>query len=124
MPVVRQRAVRKRVPRTRSAGTMTEAQFWAFLRSLLRYGVMRKWRPIGVVKRKARRAYHGSNRKRKWEYQCKKCRKWFADKEVQVDHIVPAGKLTSFEDLSGFARRLFCEAEGLQVLCKQCHLRK
>jgi len=46
-------------------------------------------------------------------------------KEIQVDHVEPCGSLKTFEDLPGFVRRLFCEADGLQVLCKaNCHRRK
>lgn len=42
-------------------------------------------------------------------------------KEIHVDHINPCGKLTSIADVSGFVERLFCEPEGLRVLCEQCH---
>jgi 5-methylcytosine-specific restriction endonuclease McrA len=45
-------------------------------------------------------------------------------KETQVDHIVPAGKLSSYKDIAGFAERLFCEADGMQVLCTECHQKK
>jgi hypothetical protein len=42
-------------------------------------------------------------------------------KETQVDHIVECGSLRRFEDLPGFTERLFCEKEGLQILCRRCH---
>lgn len=42
-------------------------------------------------------------------------------KDVQVDHIIPAGSLQSTDDLKGFVERLFCSIDGLQVLCKPCH---
>jgi 5-methylcytosine-specific restriction endonuclease McrA len=45
-------------------------------------------------------------------------------KETQVDHIVPAGKLSSYKDIAGFCKRLFCEADGMQVLCVDCHQKK
>lgn len=35
-----------------------------------------------------------------------------------VDHIFPCGKLEG--DIEGFCLRLFCDASGLQVLCKEC----
>lgn len=38
-----------------------------------------------------------------------------------VDHINPCGTLKSFEDVRGFVERLFCEAEGLRLLCEECH---
>jgi hypothetical protein len=46
------------------------------------------------------------------------------DKEVSVDHIIPAGSLRSFSDLPQFVEILFCEADNLQVLCHACHGRK
>lgn len=61
----------------------------------------------------------------KWEYQCAKCKKWFADKDIQADHKQPAGTLRTFADLPGFAERLFCEVDGYEMLCKKkCHLQK
>ena len=48
-------AVRKpRVPRTRNAGTMTEAAFWSMIRSALRQK-SRWWKPIAECKKLARR---------------------------------------------------------------------
>lgn len=49
------------------------------------------------------------------------CKEWFPNKETEVDHIVPAGSLRSFEDLPGFVERLFCSKDGLRLLCKTCH---
>jgi hypothetical protein len=53
------------------------------------------------------------------------CKKWFKDKEVEVDHIVACGSLKEYSDLPGFIQRLFCEPEDLQILCKDvCHKKK
>jgi hypothetical protein len=38
-----------------------------------------------------------------------------------VDHIVDVGSLKSFEDLGEWTKRLFCETDGLRVLCTACH---
>ena len=111
---------RKLVPRTRAGGTMTEAQFWAFLRSNLRLA-SRKWAPRKKVEIAARRPSQSDNKKLKWEYQCSRCGGWFPHKETAVDHIVPAGTLLSFADVAGFVERLFCEPNGLVVLCERCH---
>ena len=40
---------------------------------------------------------------------------------MSVDHKEPIGKLTTWDE---FIKRLFCEKENLQALCKQCHLIK
>lgn len=59
--------------------------------------------------------------KRRYEAKCAACKKWHVQKDIQVDHIVPAGSLKSYDDLPMFVRRLFCEAENLQLMCKPCH---
>ena len=110
-------------PKTRNNGTMTEAAFWSFIRSSLRRRTI-VWKPINEVKKEARRPYVGENKRRKWEYQCASCKGYFSDKEIQVDHKIEAGSLRSGKDLEGFVERLFCEKEGLQVLCRNCHLEK
>jgi len=113
-----------KVPKTRNHGTMTEAAFWSFIRSALRQK-SRWFKPISEAKRLARRKYRGSNRRQKWEYQCAECKNWFSDKEIAVDHIVECGSLSCAEDLPVFVERLFCEVEGLQILCKDgCHKKK
>lgn len=109
-----------RVPKTRNANTMTEAQFYSMLRSALR-GKSRFWKPILNCKLKARRVYKGSNKKQRWEYKCAECEEWFMEKEISVDHIIPAGSLQSLNDLPGFTERLFIEDDGLQCLCGKCH---
>ena len=72
----------------------------------------------------ARVPYTGPDKRRKWSYQCSQCKKLFKGTEVQVDHIEPCGSLKSFDDLAGFAERLFVETDGLQVLCSKCHKEK
>lgn len=54
-------------------------------------------------------------------YLCASCHQTFPQKEVQVDHITPAGTLKCFDDLPAFVERLFCGPDGLQVMCKECH---
>ena len=110
-------------PKPRNAGTMTEAGFWAFIRSSLRQR-SRFWKPILLAKDKVKRKYEGQNKKQKYEYQCNHCKKWYAAKNVNVDHVVPAGELNCAADLPGFVERLFIEEHGLQVLCLSCHDKK
>jgi 5-methylcytosine-specific restriction endonuclease McrA len=107
-------------PKTRNAGTMTEAAFWSFIRSALRQK-SRWWKPIAQAKQKAKRAYKGPLKRQKFEYQCAECLNWFPDKKINVDHRIPAGTLRCANDLPGFVERLFCEVDNLQVLCSECH---
>jgi 5-methylcytosine-specific restriction endonuclease McrA len=111
---------RARNPKVRNAGTMTESAFWSFIRSALRQK-SRWWKPITECKLQAKRAYKGTNKRQKFEYQCAECKSWFPEKQINVDHIKPAGSLNCAQDLPGFVERLFCEQENLQVLCEKCH---
>lgn len=74
-------------------------------------------------KLRARRAYTaGLNPRQKYELQCALCHEWFQEKQIQVDHMVPAGSLQSFDDVGPFARRLLFPAQDeLRCLCLACH---
>lgn len=121
---MRKKAVRKpranAAPKTRNNGTLTESAFWSFIRSGLRQK-SRWWKPITQCKLNAKRTYKGPNKRQKFEYQCNDCKKWFAEKNINVDHKIPAGSLNCANDLPGFVERLFCEVDNLQVLCSGCH---
>lgn len=111
---------RSRVAKNRNNGTMSESAFWSFIRSALR-NKSRWWKPIAECKQRSRRPYTGPKKRQKFEYQCNECKGWYPDKEINVDHIIPAGTLTCSTDLPGFVERLFCEIDNLQVLCTGCH---
>lgn len=109
-----------KVPRTRAGGQWTEASFWGFIRSGLRQ-MSRRWPPRKLAELAVRRPYTGDNARQKWEYQCAECQKWWKGAEIEVDHITPCGTLKSFDDIAGFAERLFCEIDGFRVVCIHCH---
>lgn len=44
-----------------------------------------------------------------------------SDKDSKVDHIDPAGSIKCWDDIGPFIKRLLCEEDGLQVLCRKCH---
>jgi len=73
------------------------------------------------AKEDARRPNQSDNKRMKWEYQCAHCHKWFPDKQVQIDHIAPVGKLNCMDDVVPFIERLVVEKDGFQVLCRDCH---
>lgn len=98
----------------------TEARFWTFIRSGIR-SKWSKWPPKWEALRAAERPYVGPDKRRKKEYQCAKCGNWYGNKQVSVDHIIPAGSLKSYDDIVGFYRAIFVPVEKLQVLCKVCH---
>jgi 5-methylcytosine-specific restriction endonuclease McrA len=111
---------RQNNPKTHANGTWTTPRFFSFIRSALRRAFTR-WPANYAARNDARRPYYGPNAKQKWEYKCAICNDWFAAKETQLDHRIPCGSLRDFADLPGFTERLFCEKDGLRVLCKQCH---
>lgn len=109
-----------RVPRTRAGGQWTEAAFWGFIRSGLRQLSMR-WPPRRDIMREGRRPYRGPDKRTKWEHRCELCGGWFRAKEIEIDHIEPAGKLTDWSDLVPFVQRLLCERENLRKTCSGCN---
>lgn len=111
---------KQKIDRPYAGGTWTKAKFFGFLRSALRLA-SRKWPPRSSVKNEARRPYVGPNKRQKWEYHCQGCGMWLAGNKVEVDHVRPCGKLSNYDDLPDFVRRLFCEAQELRVLCESCH---
>lgn len=115
------KSVRKnKVERPYNQGTMTVAGFFGMIRQNLRKA-SRYWKPTLECKKRARRKSQSSNKRLKWEFQCNECKQWFPEKEISVDHIIECGALRSFDDLGDFAKRLFVEVDGLQVLCKEHH---
>ena len=114
---------RQLVPRTHAGGNWTKSRYFQFIRSALRQAFTRY--PVKYqVKDAAKRELKHKKGRQKWEYQCAKCQRWYPNKEIEVDHIDPAGSLKDYDDLPGFVERMFCESEGLQVLCKECHYGK
>jgi len=114
--------VRQLKPKPYNNGTMTEAAFFGMIRSALRRLSIR-WRPRNQFLMDIRRPKENGGRS-KWEYPCKKCKKWFIRAHIEVDHIIPCGSLRSFEDIPEFVKKLLCEKDGYQAFCKECHLIK
>lgn len=109
-----------RVSKTRNAGTFTESAFWQFIRSALR-NKSRWWKPRLLCLQNARRPSQSSNKRLKWEFQCSHCLNWFPQKQVEVNHKNPVGKLNCASDLPDFVENLFCEVDFLEIACKKCH---
>lgn len=100
---------------------MSEAAFWGFLRSGLRR-MFRFWKPMLAAKAAVRRPYVGPNKRQKFELQCNHCKKWFIEKQTQIDHIIPVGQLLCWEDVLPFLQNLIPEdPKRFQILCLKCH---
>lgn len=82
-----------------------------------------KWTPRSKAKIAARRPSQLKDKRTTWEYQCNHCKKWFKDKNTQMDHVVPKGRY-AIDTFFEWLERLLCEESGWQCLCKPCHLVK
>lgn len=114
------------VPKTRASGTMTEAGYRGFVRSMLRKGSMR-WKPKNEVKKKARHHVKlpGKTARLVFHVTCAECNDLVPETESAVDHILPiVDPAIGFESWDKFIENLYCEEEGLQVLCNPCHHKK
>lgn len=88
-----------------------------FVKAKLRFASIR-WPP----KSEALKA----SRKERGQYECSMCKGLFKANQVQADHIYPVVPLNNdwpygFIDWNIYIERLFCEAEGYQILCERCH---
>lgn len=112
-------------PKTRNGKQWTEARFNSFITSNLRRTTMR-WAPIANCLKGARLSFG--------IYRCAQCKQEVPAsikvggkrvKNVHVDHIIPAiDPDVGFVSWDSFINRLFCEADNLQVLCHECHMKK
>lgn len=103
----------------RNGGQWTESRFNSFLKSALRTA-SNKWPPKFAVKKKA------------WvergKYMCagyKRDPHIVPAKEIVIDHIDPViCPEKGFQSWDVTIERMFCEEDGLQALCKECHIAK
>lgn len=63
------------------------------------------------------------------KYKCAICGGIFGRRQIAVDHISPVvNPLHGFVDWNTYIERLFCSADGLQILCNadkhSCHKKK
>jgi len=54
-------------------------------------------------------------------YKCEGCKQIKKAKEIQVDHVVAVVGPEGFTNWDDFIIRLFCSADGYQILCIDCH---
>lgn len=100
----------------------TKAKFESFIKSTLRKGTTR-WPPKYEVLNAAKRGKQVNQESGRLaeHYHCAECGKLFPAKLVVVDHIAPVVPVTGFISWDDVISRMFCSADGLQVLCKTCH---
>lgn len=102
----------------------SEARKRSFIVSVLRAGT-RRWPPKYecLNAAKTEKKLNPKTKRIAQHYLCAACGEEFTQKDVQVDHIVPA-RVDGFKTWDDFISRLFCEIDNLQVLCITCHKEK
>ncbi len=63
-----------------------------------------------------------SSEVRKWKHSCDKCKDYFKEADVEVDHIKGEKPFRDLKDALAWAISVLCVTkEDLQCLCKPCH---
>ena len=103
-------------------GEWTEARYHSFIKSALR-SASQRWPPKYSVLNAAKlgKRINAKTGRLAEHYLCAACREAFPAKEVQVNHKIPVVPVSGFDNWDGVISRLFCEADGLEVLCIPCH---
>lgn len=115
--------MKKKVDKPYNGGQWTVARFNSFVKSALR-AASRKWPPKYETLKKAciGKRSDPATGKLSFRYKCAGCAKIFKAKDVAVDHIFPVVDVDDgFVDWDTYIKRLYCEADDLQVLCHECH---
>lgn len=108
--------------KTYNNGQWSQSRFNSFVKSALR-SASQRWPPKYTVLSKAcigQQLNPKSGRLAKF-YTCNRCNNSFPMKEVEVNHITPVVPVEGFDSWDKVIERLFCEEEGLEVVCKPCH---
>lgn len=103
-------------------GEWTDARYFSFVKGGLR-SASQRWPPKYRVLSNAClgiRLNESTGRFAK-HYLCRVCQIAYPAKQVEVNHIIPVIPTTGFDSWDGVISRLFCEEDGLEVLCKPCH---
>ena len=110
------------IQKTRNDGQWTEARYNSFIKGGLR-SASQRWPPKYQTLNAAcvgQQINQASGRLAK-HYKCAACSNVFPAKHVEVNHIDPVIPTTGFDSWDNVIDRLFCEQEGLEVVCKTCH---
>lgn len=104
----------------------TEGRIRSFITSTLRAG-SRRWPPKfeTLNASKTEKKVNVKTGRLAQHYLCAKCKEEFTSKDVEVDHIKPViDPKKGFVSWDDYIKRLFCNMDNMQTLCKQCHLAK
>lgn len=99
--------------------------FFTYLRGCLRKAWSRHPTKLNLIKKQRKQIPNPNPRGNKetvWGATCAMCENDFVLKEINVDHIIPAGQLNHTEDIQGFVERLlYVTEDDLRLVCKACN---
>jgi 5-methylcytosine-specific restriction endonuclease McrA len=101
----------------------TEARKKSFIISVLRSGT-RRWPPKfqTLTEAKTVKKKNKDTNRMAQHYRCAICKDDVPATAIQVDHIKPVvDPKKGFKDWNTFIKRLFCDKDNLQAVCKGCH---
>lgn len=117
---------KEHIPKPYNGGQWTQARFDSFVKSALR-AASRRWPPKYEALKRAcvGKRHDPATGKQSFRYTCQGCANIFKAAEVSVDHIWPViDTEEGFTNWDDVIRRMFCEVDGLQILCHTCHSKK
>lgn len=105
-----------------NGGQWTKSRFNSFIKGSLRTASVR-WPPRYETLNGAfvERKVNVKTGKLAKHFKCAKCGEDFPQKDVEVNHIDPVVPVEGFDSWDSVIERMFCEKEGLELLCKPCH---
>lgn len=103
-------------------GQWTIARYNSFIKSALR-SASQRWPPRWDVLNEAKQGkkINRASGRLAEHYKCNRCKDSFPAKEIEVNHIVPVVPVEGFSTWDEVIRRMYCEKDGLETLCKPCH---
>lgn len=107
---------------TYNSGQWSQSRFNSYIKSALRTASVR-WAPRYETLAEAfvdRRINEKTGKLAK-HFQCAKCPGIFPQKDVEVNHKQPVVPVEGFTSWDVVINRMFCEKDGLEVLCRTCH---
>ena len=112
-----------KVEKPHNCGTWSKARFESFIKSQLRRA---QWPPKYQAIKDAYfdDGINPATGRRCKLHRCAECGDCFPMSYMQADHIEPVIPIEGFDSWDKVIERLYCEKEGFQALCKDCHKAK
>lgn len=105
----------------------TEAQFWTFVRGVLRKGWSKHPLKLEFIKTNRKRIINPVEKNRKrfpecWGMTCDICKTDTVQNMIEIDHIGEGSSFTGLHDVEKYIAHLFLvDYDSLRAVCKPCH---